>query len=132
MVEVVPREGAALETCKDCGRTIDLSVGPELGEPEAPGAFEMSLPEPKPSPAWSIPGQPLEAVERQIDGLVANTMRSVAALEGRLTSNERDRILLAVENAVRDRKGADLDSLGLRLVKMEEAARLIGDAMLRP
>src|SRR5215471_5561075 len=40
-----------------------------------------------------------EAVKRQLDGLVANTMRSVQALEGKLTSDEQQRILEAMERA---------------------------------
>ena len=38
-----------------------------------------------------------EAVVRQLDGLVANTMRSVQALEGKLTADEQQRILDAME-----------------------------------
>jgi hypothetical protein len=37
----------------------------------------------------------LEAVVRQLDALVANTMRSVQALEGKLTGEEQNRILQA-------------------------------------
>ena len=40
-----------------------------------------------------------EAVVRQLDGLVANTMRSVQALEGKLTPDEQERILAAMERA---------------------------------
>jgi hypothetical protein len=40
-------------------------------------------------------------VSRQLDGLVANTMRSVQALEGKLTQEEQQRILDAIEAAKR-------------------------------
>ena len=73
-----------------------------------------------------------EAVSRQLDGLVTNTMRSVQALEGKLTSDEQDRILAAMERAKKARAEADLDELKSRLAEMEKAASLIGQAMLRP
>ena len=73
-----------------------------------------------------------EAVVRQLDGLVTNTMRSVQALEGKLTSEEQERILTAMERAKKSRDEADLDELKARLAEMEKAASLIGQAMLRP
>src|SRR4029078_3296549 len=42
-----------------------------------------------------------ESVARQLDGLVANTMRSVQALEGKLTSEEQERSISAMR---RDQK----------------------------
>jgi molecular chaperone DnaK len=73
-----------------------------------------------------------EAVVRQLDGLVTNTMRSVQALEGKLTADEQDRILAAMERAKRARTEAGIDELKSRLAEMEKAASLIGQAMLRP
>ena len=73
-----------------------------------------------------------EAVVRQLDGLVANTMRSVQALEGKLTSEEQERIIAAMERAKKSRVDGDLDELKERLADMEKAASLIGQAMLRP
>jgi molecular chaperone DnaK len=73
-----------------------------------------------------------DAVVRQLDGLVANTMRSVQALEGKLTTDEQERILAAMERAKKARGDGDLDELKARLVDMEKAATLIGQAMLRP
>jgi molecular chaperone DnaK len=74
-----------------------------------------------------------EAVARQLDGLVTNTMRSVQALEGKLTADEQSRILAAMERAKKARAEAnDLDELKSRLAEMEMAASLIGQAMLRP
>jgi molecular chaperone DnaK len=73
-----------------------------------------------------------EAVVRQLDGLVANTMRSVQALESKLTSVERERIISAMERAKKARAEADLEELRARLAEMERAASLIGQAMLRP
>jgi molecular chaperone DnaK len=72
-----------------------------------------------------------EQVARQLDGLVANTMRSVQALEGKLTAEEQERILAAMERAKRGRD-AGLDELRTHLADMEKAASLIGQAMLRP
>ncbi len=73
-----------------------------------------------------------EAVVRQLDGLVTNTMRSVQALEGKLTSDEQSRILAAMERAKKARTEADIEELKTRLAEMEKAASLIGQAMLRP
>jgi molecular chaperone DnaK len=72
-----------------------------------------------------------EAVVRQLEGLVANTMRSVQALEGKLT-HEQQRILDAIEKAKRARGDAHIDELRGRLMDMEKAAAIIGQAMLRP
>jgi molecular chaperone DnaK len=73
-----------------------------------------------------------EAVVRQLDGLVTNTMRSVQALEGKLTADEQSRILAAMERAKKARTEADIEELKTRLAEMEKAASLIGQAMLRP
>ncbi len=73
-----------------------------------------------------------ESVTRQLDGLVANTMRSVQALEGKLTADEQGRIIEAMEKAKKARTDGDLDQLKERLADMEKAASLIGQAMLRP
>ncbi len=73
-----------------------------------------------------------ETVLRQLEGLVANTMRSVQALEGKLSAEEQDRILAAMERAKKSPAQADLDELKARLAEMERAASLIGQAMLRP
>jgi len=73
-----------------------------------------------------------ESVARQLDGLVANTLRSVQALEGKLTSDEQGRIIDAMERAKKARTDGDLDQLKERLADMEKAASLIGQAMLRP
>jgi molecular chaperone DnaK len=73
-----------------------------------------------------------EAVVRQLDGLVANTMRSVQALEGKLTPDEQERILAAMERAKKARNEGDFEGLKARLVEMEKAATIIGQAMLRP
>jgi molecular chaperone DnaK len=73
-----------------------------------------------------------ESVVRQLEGLVQNTMRSVQALEGKLTAEEQQRILDAMERAKRVRSDDSLDELKARLGEMEKAASLIGQAMLRP
>jgi molecular chaperone DnaK len=73
-----------------------------------------------------------ESVTRQLDGLVTNTMRSIQALEGKLTADEQTRILEAMERAKKAREQPDLDELKSRLAEMEKAASLIGQAMLRP
>ena len=73
-----------------------------------------------------------EMIVRQLDGLVANTMRSVQALEGKLTADEQQRILDAIERAKKARADGGLDELRGRLADMERAAGIIGQAMLRP
>ena len=73
-----------------------------------------------------------EAVVRQLDGLVANTMRSVQALEGKLSPEEQQRILDSIERAKKARADGGLDELRSRLADMEKAAGIIGQAMLRP
>jgi len=73
-----------------------------------------------------------DAVIRQLEGLVTNTMRSVQALEGKLTSDEQERILEAMEKAKKARLEPNLEELKARLAEMEKAASLIGQAMLRP
>jgi molecular chaperone DnaK len=73
-----------------------------------------------------------EAIARQLDGLVANTIRSVQALEGKLTSEEQRRILDAIERAKKARAGAEAGELRGHLQDMERAAAIIGQAMLRP
>jgi len=74
----------------------------------------------------------MEAVVRQLDGLVANTMRSVQALEGKLSADEQQRILAAIERAQKARNGGNVDELKAALADMERAATIIGQAMLRP
>jgi hypothetical protein len=59
-------------------------------------------------------------------------MRSVQALEGKLSAEEQDRILAAMERAKKAPSRADLEELKSRLAEMEKAASLIGQAMLRP
>jgi len=73
-----------------------------------------------------------EQIVRQLEGLVTNTMRSVQALEGKLTPDEQQRILDSIEKAKKSRSDANLDELRARLSEMEKAAGIIGTAMLRP
>jgi molecular chaperone DnaK len=75
-----------------------------------------------------------EDVVRRLEGLVANTMRSVQALEGKLSGEEQQHILDAIEAAkkVKTRPEASLDELKRALADMEKGAGIIGQAMLRP
>jgi hypothetical protein len=75
-----------------------------------------------------------ECVVRQLDGLAANTTRSLQALEGRFSAGEHQRILEAVEGAkkIKARPDATLDDLRNALREMEKAAAIIGQAVLRP
>jgi molecular chaperone DnaK len=78
----------------------------------------------------------LEAVQRQLDGLVANTMRSVQALEGKLEPGEQEEILQAIEKAKKALDAAkggkpEAEELKASLSHMEKAATIIGKAMLR-
>ncbi len=59
-------------------------------------------------------------------------MRSVQALEGKLTDDEQSRILEAISNAKKARADGALQELRGRLTDMEKAAAIIGQAMLRP
>ena len=72
-----------------------------------------------------------ESVRRQLDGLVANTMRSVQALEGKLTPDEQERILAALERAKKALSDGNLETMKASLLEMEKAATIIGQAMLR-
>jgi len=72
-----------------------------------------------------------EAVKRQLDGLVGNTMRSVQALEGKLTPDEQERILAALERAKKATSDGSLETMKGSLQEMEKAATIIGQAMLR-
>jgi molecular chaperone DnaK len=74
----------------------------------------------------------LESVSRQLEGLLANTMRSVQALEGKLTPEEHERILSAMQRAKKAKSSSQVTELKERLAEMERAASLIGQAMLRP
>jgi molecular chaperone DnaK len=80
----------------------------------------------------------LDTVVRQVEGLVANTMRSVQALEGKLSKEEQESILASIEKAkkavagAKDGDGSDTDALRTCLTDMEKAATVIGQAMLRP
>ena len=73
-----------------------------------------------------------EQIVRQLEGLVTNTMRSVQALEGKLTPDEQQRILDSIETAKKARSDGNLEELKSRLSDMEKAAGIIGTAMLRP
>jgi hypothetical protein len=61
-------------------------------------------------------------------------MRSVQALEGKLSGDEQQRILDAIEAAKKAKARPDvtLDELKRHLAEMEKAAQIIGQAMLRP
>jgi molecular chaperone DnaK len=80
----------------------------------------------------------LDTVVRQVEGLVANTMRSVQALEGKLSKEEQENILQSIEKAkkavagAKDGDGNTTDELKTCLTDMEKAATVIGQAMLRP
>ncbi len=73
-----------------------------------------------------------ESVKRQLDGLVANTMRTVQALEGKLTPDEQERILAALERAKKALSDGNLETMKSSMLEMEKATTIIGQAMLRP
>jgi hypothetical protein len=72
-----------------------------------------------------------EVALRQFDGLIANTERSVQALEDALTADEQHGILEAIEKAKKAKGTGNLDDLRFRLQDMEKAATVIGDAIVR-
>ena len=73
-----------------------------------------------------------DEVRRQLEGLVANTTRSVPALESKLAPDEREWILAAVRRANEALVQDHLEVLRISLLEMEQAAAIIGRAMLRP
>jgi molecular chaperone DnaK len=77
------------------------------------------------------PTRERDAVVRQLDGLVANTMRSVQALAGQLTLDEQQHIHTSIDRARRAPRLGGLEELRARLSEMEAAAGIIGQAMLR-
>src|SRR5262245_32565517 len=115
--------------CPRCGRDLtapETIVDQHSGQPVG---FEMTEP-PKPKPP--TPEDQCASIKRQLDGLVANTMRSVQALESRLKPDEQQQILDSIARAKRLGADATLDELESRLSEMSQAAGLIGQAMLRP
>jgi molecular chaperone DnaK (HSP70) len=74
-----------------------------------------------------------ESVVHQLDGLMANTKRSLQVLQGKLTSGERERIIGVLEAAqkIKSRPAATLAELNEALARLERAAGIIGQAMLR-
>jgi molecular chaperone DnaK len=73
-----------------------------------------------------------EAMVRQLDGLAANFMRAVQALQGQLTPEEQQTIRDSIEGAKKARGGGSLEELKDVIAEMEKAAGIIGQAMLRP
>src|SRR3970282_3000474 len=63
-----------------------------------------------------------EQIVRQLEGLVTNTMRSVQALEGKLTPDEQQRILDSIEKAKKAGSDGNLDELKARLSDIEKSA----------
>jgi hypothetical protein len=53
-------------------------------------------------------------------------------LEGKLTAEEQESILAALERAKKTRNEGGLAELKARLKELEQSASLIGQAMLRP
>ena len=88
----------------------------------------MSEP-PKPKPP--TPEQMQASVARQLEGLTANTVLCIQALEAKLTTTEQAEISAAVERASLALKAGVLDPLQISLREMERAAGIIGVAMLR-
>jgi molecular chaperone DnaK len=93
-------------------------------EPEVAGTFLREV------EGGSLKSQ--KVVVRQLEGLIANTIRAARALEGKLAVSERAQILSAAERAKAALAGGGLDELQARLVELERAAGVIGRAMLRP
>jgi hypothetical protein len=71
------------------------------------------------------------AAKGMLRGLVANTVRSVQALEDKLTRDELVLILKKVERTNKAMADGDREELETCLMEMEIAATLIGGAMLR-
>ena len=112
------------------GRSQSIVIHPSSGLSQA--EMDKLVAETKTRDQTEKSKKETDAVIRQLDGLVANTMRSVQALESKLTDDEQQRILDAMEKAKAARSGGDVVTLKERLADMEKAASLIGQAMLRP
>ena len=76
---------------------------PPLGRPQPVRARPAGQRDARRASSRSAAEKEQEAVVRQLDGLVTNTMRSVQALEGKLTADEQERILAAMERAKKAR-----------------------------
>jgi molecular chaperone DnaK len=112
------------------GRSQSIVIHPSSGLSQ--GEMDKLITETKSREQAERSQKEQDAVVRQLDGLVANTMRSVQALESKLTAEEQERIIDAMERAKQARTDGDLSELKARLADMERAASLIGQAMLRP
>jgi hypothetical protein len=133
--QVVVGEGSALNaTCHDCGRPLKVSGGSADHVDDSPG-FTLMPEETVPRPTVQEPERELGVLLRQLDALSMNTVRSVQALEGKLTVEESTQILVTIEGTKEARRMA-LDSavvsLRAALGRLDKAAALIGQAMLRP
>ncbi len=73
-----------------------------------------------------------EEARLKLDALVAKALRLVQPFEGKLTPEELEGILGAVERAKKARKRDDLQDLRARITEMETAAATIRQAMRRP
>jgi hypothetical protein len=96
------------------GRIDQLLAEARSGEPGAADAF----------------GRHMASVVRQVGGLWRNIARSVQVLEDRLTDEERGQILAAVARG-KGAPAAALNELEDALRDLEQAAGIIGEAMLR-
>jgi molecular chaperone DnaK len=112
------------------GRSQSMTIHPSGGLSQA--EVNRLVEETKARDAEERGKKDLDVVVRQLDGLIANTMRSVQALEGKLTADEQQGILEAIEKAKKAKGDGNLDDLRGRLQDMEKAATVIGQAMLRP
>ncbi len=119
------RTGITADTPTDEVRGLVLSPESHVRatEPEVAGTFiDMR--------ARSLDSK--EVIVLQLGGLITNTLRAVQALEGKLTPSETEQILPAIERAKAALAGGGLDELQAGLAELDWAARLIGQAMLRP
>jgi hypothetical protein len=108
-----------------------LGLGPSRAEGRSAGIrlFDVSKAKPQATPSSEIHRL---AVIRQLEGSTADTMRSVQALEGKLTAAETEQILSAIERAKKALADGGFDELQSCLADLEKATGLIGQAMLRP
>jgi molecular chaperone DnaK len=112
------------------GRTQSMTIHPSGGL--APAEVNRMAAEAQARDKEERQKKEQEAVVRQLDGLVANTMRSLQALEAKLTPAEQTEILAAIEKAKKAKAEGSLEDLKGRLSDMEKTAGVIGQAMLRP
>ena len=121
-VEAVARPGMC---CPRCGREL-VAPATDGSTDQTTGAVSEEPPRREGFAPGFRPGREAQLL-RQIDGLTSNTARSLELLRERLTLPEQEQLRRAVE-----RGQATTKTLEDTVHELEQAAVIIGTAMLRP